>query len=91
LWVWIGISGPSGGCGGGLWIITKLSLASCGTVVGTVRRANHVYRLYDTLKKEEREKDSIYIQRIFKENFDAFATLSHLLLATTRYVTTVFR
>jgi len=43
-----------------------------------------VCRFYDTVegsREGEKEKDSIYIQRIMRENFDAsppFATLSHL-------------
>jgi hypothetical protein len=33
--------------------------------------------------QREKEKDSIYIQRITRENIDAFASLSHSPLATT--------
>ena len=43
---------------------------------------NRVCRFYDTVKREgEKEKDSINIQRIIEEIYDAsppFATLSHL-------------
>jgi len=46
---------------------------------------NRVCKFYDTVKREgDKEKDSIYIQRIIKENNDAsppFATLSHLPLS----------
>jgi hypothetical protein len=43
---------------------------------------NRACRFYDTEKREgEKKKDSINIQRIIEENYDAsppFATLSHL-------------
>jgi hypothetical protein len=41
---------------------------------------NPVCRFYDSVKRSregEKEKDSIYIQRIMRENFDA-SPLSHL-------------
>jgi hypothetical protein len=46
---------------------------------------NRACKFYDTVKREgDKEKDSIYIQRIIEENNDAlppFATLSHLPLS----------
>jgi hypothetical protein len=50
---------------------------------------NRVRVFYDT-ERREKDKDSTYTQRIIRENFDAFATLSYSEtrhLATTGYAT----
>ena len=68
-------------CRRSIWAPPKGGEAATITCIWYVGE-NHVCRFYDTEKREgAKEKDSIYIQRIVEENFDALlpiATLSHL-------------